>query len=119
MFIKKSMKVLLLVVLVLALSGFTYAFAAGNTVPESKAGDGSGTISGYVVSNIHYILDASNPTLIDAVTFQLDGTATDVYAKVGAGSWSPLCTLAASVWTCDVAGTVVLPAVTLQVVAAN
>jgi hypothetical protein len=119
MFIKKSVKVFVLVVLVLALSGFTYAFAAANTVPATKAGDGSGAITGYTVSNIHYILDASNPTLIDTVTFELDGTATDVYAKVGTGAWSPLCILTGSVWSCDAQGTAVLPALTLQVVAAN
>ncbi len=118
MFIKKSVKLFVLVVLVLALSGFTYAFAAANTVPESKAGDGTGVISGYAVSNIHYILDASNPTIIDTVTFQLDDVATTVYAKVGP-TWSSLCTLAASVWSCDAQGATVQPALTLQVVASN
>ena len=31
-----------------------FAFTASNTVPNTKAGDGQGTVSGYVASAIHY-----------------------------------------------------------------
>ncbi len=120
MLYKKSLKILMLVVLVLALSGFTFALAATNTVPATKAGDGTGTITGYEVSNIHYVLNATNPSNIDSVTFQLDTAAATVHAKVGPlGSWSSACSFASPTWTCSVAGTSVSTATSLQVVASN
>ncbi len=118
MLYKKSMKVLMLVVMVLALSGFTFAFAAANVVDPSKAGDGSGAITGYDVTNIHYVLNTTTPSTIDAVTFELNSPATAVRAKVGA-TWSPACTLTGSTWSCNISGTTVLSAATLQVVASN
>ena len=48
------------------------ALTAGNTVPDSRAGDGSGTVSGYVVTDVDYGLNATNPQNIDQVTFTLD-----------------------------------------------
>lgn len=54
-----------------------YAFAATNVVPSSGAGDGSGAISGYTVSNVDYLLtDGTNtdPTTIDRVTMTLADT---------------------------------------------
>ena len=50
----------------------TYAFTAANTVPTSRAGDGSGTVSGYTVSAVHYGLNATNPANVDSVTFTVD-----------------------------------------------
>ena len=50
------------------------ALTAGNTVPDSRAGDGSGAVSGYVVTNVDYGLNATNPQNIDEVTFTLDAT---------------------------------------------
>lgn len=54
------------------LSGAGYAFAAANTVPTSKAGDGVGAITGYTVSAVVYDLNAAAPQNIDQVTFNLD-----------------------------------------------
>lgn len=54
------------------LSGAGYAFAAANTVPTSKAGDGTGAITGYTVSSVVYDLNAASPQNIDQVTFNLD-----------------------------------------------
>ena len=51
-----------------------YGFTASNTVPASKAGDGSGAISGFVISNVKYNLNSTNPANIDSVTFDLDST---------------------------------------------
>lgn len=48
------------------------ALTAGNTVPDSRAGDGSGAVSGYVVTDVDYGLNATNPQNIDEVTFTLD-----------------------------------------------
>lgn len=67
-----KIKYLVIFALVLILTGVTYAFAAANTVPVSKAGDGSGDISGYTASAIHYALNATNPTTIDTITFTLN-----------------------------------------------
>ena len=49
-----------------------FAFTASNTVPDTKAGDGSGTITGFVVSSVHYTLNGTDPDLADAVSFTLD-----------------------------------------------
>ena len=123
MFIKKSVKVFVLVVLVLALSGFTYAFAAANTMPAtSHAGDGSVAITGYTVSNVKYNLDATTPTDILSVTFNLNAPATSARVKlVTTGSWSTPCTFDGTgmVVTCLTPGVTVLAANSLQVVAAE
>ncbi len=52
----------------------TYAFTAANTVPASHAGDGSGAVTGYTVTNVHYTLNA-NPATIDSVAFTVDRDA--------------------------------------------
>ena len=49
-----------------------FAFTASNTVPATKAGDGSGAITGFVVSSVHYTLNGTDPDLADAVSFTLD-----------------------------------------------
>lgn len=45
------------------------AFTAANTVPATSAGEGASAISGFVLSNVAYNLDATNPTNILTVTF--------------------------------------------------
>ncbi len=92
---------------VLVLSGAivagTYAFTAANTVPASKAGDGTGTVTGYTVSAIHYTLNAANPANVDSVTFTLDSTpvagSTLRVQLAAAGSWYT-CTNAATAVSC-------------------
>jgi hypothetical protein len=69
--INRSLKLATVLLIVLILSMAIYAFAAANTVPGSSAGDGSGAISGYTISAIHYGLNAANPGNIDDVTFTL------------------------------------------------
>ena len=69
--INRSLKLATVLLIVLVLSMAIYAFAAANVVPASSAGDGSGAISGYTVSTIHYVLNAANPGNIDSVTFTL------------------------------------------------
>ena len=54
-----------------AIAGGAYAFTAANTVPNSNAGAGSGTVSGYTVTNLHYALDATTPANIDSLTFNV------------------------------------------------
>lgn len=68
-----------------------YAFTAANTVPASKAGDGSGTVTGFVLSSVHYNLNATNPGNIDSVTFTLDSApvagSTLKAQLAAAGTW--------------------------------
>jgi hypothetical protein len=54
-----------------AIAGGAYAFTASNTVPTSNAGAGSGTVSGYTVTNLHYGLNATTPSNIDSLTFNV------------------------------------------------
>src|SRR3990172_3589967 len=53
-----------------------YAFAAANITTESGAGDGSGSVSGYVISAVQYSLLASDPTRIGTVSFDVSSAAT-------------------------------------------
>lgn len=73
------------------------ALTAANTVPASKAGDGSGTITGFTISNVDYVLNATNPGNIDSVTFTTDtapGTGATVKIKlVSSGSDWYSCTM--------------------------
>jgi hypothetical protein len=64
--------VLLLAVAVMAAA---YGFAATNTVPDTRAGDGAGNISGYKVCHVEYTLDNSNPQNLSRVEFTLHDTA--------------------------------------------
>jgi hypothetical protein len=80
-----------------------YAFTASNTVPNTNAGSGSGTISGYDVTNVAYTLNTTTPTNMDAVSFTLDNPAGTVKAQVvNGGTWYD-CTNggAGNSWTCD------------------
>ena len=87
-----------------ALAFAAYAFTAANTVPSSQAGDGSGTISGYTVSNIAYTLDSTNAANIESVAFTLDAAATTVKAKVVAASstYTDCSNTGGNNWSCDI-----------------
>lgn len=98
------------------------AFTAANTVPATKAGDGTGAVTGYVVSSVHYGLNATDPTLADSITFNLDSTpvaGSTIKTKVG-GNWYT-CTNAAAAVTCATTSpqATVAPITTLQVVVAD
>ncbi|MCS7293872.1 MAG: hypothetical protein RMK15_00245 [Chloroflexota bacterium] len=112
---------LLGVAIIAALAVAAFGFAAGNTVPSSRAGDGSGTVSGYTVSNIHYTLVSTNPSLIDSVSFSLDAAASDVYVSVDNGtSWTACSTSGGNNFSCDFDPNVsVQPVTSLRVVAAQ
>jgi hypothetical protein len=122
----KRIKILFVVVVVLVLAAATYAFAAANTVPPSKAGDGSGVVSGYTVSAIHYALNGTNPTTIDTVTFTLDTApvagSTIKIKLIAAGSTWFTCTNAGTAVTCNNGSTLSAPVSTadsLEVVIAD
>jgi hypothetical protein len=75
-----------ILVVAAALATGAYAFTATNTVPNSNAGSGAGTISGYTVSGIAYTLNATTPSDIDSMTFTLNANAATVKAKIVSGS---------------------------------
>jgi hypothetical protein len=93
---------LIAVLLALVLGNLAFGLGASNTVPGARAGDGSNTISGYVVSNVDYVL-AANPANIDRVTLSLDAAAVNVLVKVVAASATyTTCTNTAGFnWSCD------------------
>jgi|SRR5581483_10573692 len=121
----KTTRTLLVIALVALVMAATYAFTASNTVPGSQAGSGSGAISGYSVSNIHYTADATTPDNMDSVSFDLDNAAGDVKVTVVDGGTVYDCGASAGVSntvTCDTtAGTqaTISPANNLTVVAVS
>ncbi|MBM3181822.1 MAG: hypothetical protein FJZ86_15940 [Chloroflexi bacterium] len=98
----RNFKILFVVVVVVIISVASYAFAAANTVPDSAAGYKSNVVPGYTVTNIVYDLDATDPTLVDAITFDIAPSSGTVIAAVvklqtaTAGAWTS-CTLVAGV----------------------
>ena len=104
----------------------TYAYTAANTVPASKAGDGSGAITGYTASSVHYNLNATNPQNIDSVTFTLNSApvagSTVKIKLVAAGSTWYSCTMSGTPAvnaSCTTTGATVATADQLTVVAAD
>jgi hypothetical protein len=79
-----------------------FAYAATNTVPGSNAGSGSGTISGYTVTNVAYTLNSTTPTNLDQVAFSISPTAAStVKAQLAAGGSWYSCTNATGSVTCN------------------
>ena len=93
---------------IVAVAGF--AFAAANTVASSNAGDGSGTVAGFNVTNISWDLNDADPLSVDDVTFDLDVAANEVRVRVTESgtptSWTAPadCTGGPTTFTCDVTG---------------
>ena len=79
----------------------SYAYTASNSVSATRAGDGTGAISGFVISSVKYNLNASNPSTIDSVTYSLDSAppagSTIKTQLAPTGSW----------YTCSNVGTAV------------
>lgn len=115
----RNFKILFAVFTVFAIAVAMYAFAAANTVPDTKAGDGQGTVTGYVVSNIVYNLD-TDPSNLASVEFDLDDAAAQVEVQlVSSGSWYS-CTSGDNIsWTCNTPGLTVASINQLRVVAAS
>lgn len=89
----------------IAIVGGIFAYTASNTVPASQAGEGQGTITGFVLSSVHYGLNASDATKVDSVTFTLDNTpaaGSTVKVKfVSSGSTWYSCTNVGTAVTCN------------------
>ncbi len=117
MFLSRAFKVLVIALVAFVFAGIATAFAAANTVPASYAGDGSGTISGYTVSNIQYTLNAANPANIDAVSFTLDAAAGTVRIQLNGSTWYSCSNTGGNNWSCTTTGETVQGATSLRVVA--
>lgn len=102
--------VVFLVVLVIAAG--SYAFTAANTVPDTEAGAGSGTISGYTVSNVVYTLDSTNPSELDSVSFDISGNADPGTVKAQlvatSGTWYDCTVGTPPNWSCTVTDTLLV-----------
>ena len=122
-----TFKNIFLLIPTLIVAAGIYAFAAANVVPESGAGDGTGTISGYTITNVTYDTnDDGNPTTLDEVTFDIDptagaGTPTEVFVEVVAGTdnWFSCAAGGGSSWACTITSTNTVDADALNVVAAE
>ncbi|MGD0167487.1 MAG: hypothetical protein ABSC51_09415 [Gaiellaceae bacterium] len=83
---KKSWQLAGIVLLMLILASSAYAFTAANVVSSSRAGDGSGAIGAYTISNVFYTLDNTSPQNIQNWQFDLNAAATTVDSKLVSGS---------------------------------
>ena len=102
MFSKRIIFMVAAGLMAMAIVAVIYASTASNTVPNSKAGEGEGTITGYDVSSVHYELNGSDPSKIDSVTFTLDsvppaGSTVKVKLQASAATWYSCSADAASV----------------------
>ena len=99
-------RVLTAIALILLLAVVAFGYAAANIVPETGAGDGTGTVSGYTITNIGYTLLTSDPSKVDELTLDVAATtgagdATDVRITVDGGtSWVTCTGPATNTWTC-------------------
>jgi hypothetical protein len=121
MFHFRSSKLFFVVLAVLVLATSAYAFAATNTVPDSKAGEGAGAISGYTVTNIVYTFDTANPSNLTNVAFDLDAPAANAKVSLAAAGTLQNCTSVSPFthWTCTLTGVTVTSASSLRVVASQ
>jgi hypothetical protein len=110
-----------LVLLALILAAAVYGFAAANTVPNTYAGDGSGTILGYTVSSIVYTLNSDgNPGDIDSVAFTLSAAAGQAYVSFDGGTtWNSCVISGGTSVTCGSLNESVASAASLRIVASN
>jgi hypothetical protein len=72
-----------LVLVIAAVAVGAYAFTASNTIADpGQAGIGTGTITGYAVTNVTYTIDSSAPATWSFVDFDLSADATQVQVKL-------------------------------------
>jgi hypothetical protein len=65
-----------LAAIALLLFAMAAAVTSTNALPATRAGDGTGTISGYTISNVQYTLNATTPQNVDSVSVTLTTTPT-------------------------------------------
>jgi hypothetical protein len=122
----RSFKVLLLAIVVIAIAGSAYAFAAANTIEASAVGSGVSTVSGYVITNVEYNFATGDPTEVTSIEFDLDQAANTVKIQLDstavtgdtAWGWAP-CTISTLHVTCTPTGTLLTTAIKNLNVAAS
>jgi hypothetical protein len=121
-----TLRLLAMLGLMLVLSATAYGFAAANTVPESGAGDGQNTISGYDITNVTYTLNSTTPSNLATVAFDIAPTAgasapSTVKVKLVSASstWFACSNTATTNWSCTITGVTATQADELRVVAAQ
>jgi hypothetical protein len=93
---------LFVVLLVLIFATAAFAFAASNTVPGTRAGEGASVTGGYTVSNVVYNLNATTPSNVDTVTFTLNAAASNVKIRlVTTGSYYSCTNTSGNNWSCN------------------
>ncbi len=112
---------ILIVLLVLIFATSAFAFAASNTIPVTRAGEGVSVTAGYTVSTVVYNLNTTTPSNIDSVTFTLNAAASSVKIRlVTTGLYYSCSTTNAPTntnWSCNTAGATVAAADELRVIA--
>ncbi len=120
---RKGSSVVASLLFVAVLGSGSYALTAANTVTGSKAGDGTGTVTGYAVSAVKYTLDSTNPASAISVGFTLDSTpatGSTIKAQVVSGGTWFTCSNSTTTVTCPLTGGVAVTAINqLRVVAAD
>lgn len=92
---------ILIAALAAAVGAASYAFTATNTVPDTHAGVGSGTISGFTITNVAYTMNAADGDKLDQVAFTIDSNTANVKIRLtAAGTWYA-CTNSSGSVTCD------------------
>jgi hypothetical protein len=95
---------LVLVVLLLLVGT---AFAASNSVGASRAGNGRGAISGYVISDVRWTMEPANPANMILVRFTLDRPANQVLVRFSpSAAWRSCFILAGTTAFCVLIPTV-------------
>jgi hypothetical protein len=95
------------VALALIMGSAAYGFAAANTISATNAGAGASTVSGYTVSAVTYLLETSDPTMLDKVTFTLTPDASGAVPTtvkvqlVSGGTWYDATHGTGNVWSYD------------------
>jgi hypothetical protein len=117
----RNFKIAFAVIAVLTISVAAYAFAAANTVPDTKAGDGLGVVSGYTVTGVVYTLNGTDPSTLDSVSFDVGAAAAQVEVQLVAttGSWYACALGTGTTWSCTTTGLDVSTIDQLRVVAAS
>jgi hypothetical protein len=102
-------RILVAFAVAMILSASAYGFAAANTFTNgpSGAGDGNQAISGFAISNVAYTMDASTPSNITSVAFDIApasgaAAAKTVKIKLFALDTFHTCVVASGAATCDV-----------------
>ena len=77
-----TFRLFVIAVVAVAIGAAAYGLTASNTVPDSTVGAGTGSATGYAVTNIHYSLSTSTPINVDSLSF----TVAPTIPSTGAGT---------------------------------